>query len=143
MKTLAASKLGSSIFMRAIPSVRYIISMVASKNSGTIPRKWILIRSAYIYLSLRHFLTECPAYDIERKELQNGCRNYDLPLKVLLATAEGMKATIEYVQHTKRFKKPFGSFEGDLVAPRRAAVLREKREHQEEKKRRKEEKKGR
>lgn len=93
--------------------------------------------------TVRHFLTECPAYDIERKELQNGCRNYDLPLKVLLATAEGMKATIEYVQHTKRFKKPFGSFEGDLVAPRRAAVLREKRERQEEKKRRKEEKKGR
>ncbi|KDQ30398.1 hypothetical protein PLEOSDRAFT_1088362 [Pleurotus ostreatus PC15] len=64
--------------------------------------------------------------------MQTECKNFDLPMKVLLATAGGMEATIAFVRRTRRFNNPFGSLEGELLAPRRAAVLREKRERQKE-----------
>ncbi|KAG9223182.1 hypothetical protein CCMSSC00406_0000129 [Pleurotus cornucopiae] len=82
--------------------------------------------------SVRHYLIECPAYDTERAAMQTECKNFDLPMKVLLATAGGMEATIAFVRRTRRFNNPFGSLEGELLAPRRAAVLREKRERQKE-----------
>lgn len=87
--------------------------------------------------TIHHYLIECPAYDAERMQMQAACKNYDLPMKILLSTVEGMKATITFVQRTKRFNNPFGNLEGELVAPRRAAVLKEKRERQAEKKKKK------
>ncbi|KAJ8468306.1 hypothetical protein ONZ45_g17291 [Pleurotus djamor] len=64
-----------------------------------------------------HFLKECPAYSRERRALASRIGNDDLPLKVLLADPEGMKATIDFVGHTKRMLHTHGNLDADVLAP--------------------------
>lgn len=80
-----------------------------------------------------HYLIECPAYDTEPAILQTESKNFDLSLKILLSMTKGMEATIAFVRRTGCFNNPFRNLEGDLVAPKRVAVLKEKQSRLEEK----------
>ncbi|KAJ8462821.1 hypothetical protein ONZ45_g17797 [Pleurotus djamor] len=81
-----------------------------------------------------HFLKECPAYNRERQALARRIGNEELPLTTLLADPEGMKATIDFVGHTKRMLHTHGNLDAEVLAP---GVLKRKEE-----KRGRDEKKG-
>ncbi|KAE9388994.1 hypothetical protein BT96DRAFT_835532 [Gymnopus androsaceus JB14] len=58
--------------------------------------------------SVKHFILECPAYNIERFWLRGKVGRDANSLKALMAKEQTMKALIAYVDRTKRLRNIFG-----------------------------------
>lgn len=71
-----------------------------------------------------HYLLRCPRYDTYRLKIQQHYRRHTIPKSTLLATPGAMKFLFEFVNKTKRFEKPYGTFQEPKPKKRGAAERR-------------------
>ena len=68
-----------------------------------------------------HYLIRCPRYDEHRLKMQQHYRRHIIPKKTLLAAPGAMKLLFEFANKTRRFEKPYGTFEEPKVKETRKA----------------------
>lgn len=58
-----------------------------------------------------HYLMKCPRHDRHRLKMQQYYRQHIISKKTLLASPKAMKYLFEFVNKTKRFETPYGTFD--------------------------------